>query len=323
MPRRGHIRHGSLQFWPRKRARRILPRASWNSLLSSRNDVGLLGFIGYKVGMKSAYVRDNGQHSLTKGRRITVPVTIIEFPTMKILSVRFYKNNKLVGEVLNNNLDKELKKKLKVPVEMKNNIEDFKKDYDDVRVIIYSQVKKTGIKKKPDIVEVGLSGSKEDKLSYIKDNLAKEISVKDFLNEDFMKSGLVDVKGVTKGKGLQGPTKRFGLKLRFHKSEKGIRGPGSGGPWHPARVDYTQPMAGQMGFFTRVINSSKIIDLGNINDKDINPSGGFKKFGKIKNDYAIIYGSVQGPSKRQLLITVPMRGSKNQTKKNFELLELR
>ena len=82
-------------------------------------------------------------------------------------------------------------------------------------------------------------------------------------------------------------------------------------------------MAGQMGFFTRVINSSKIIDLGNINDNDINPNNGFKKFGKIKNDYAIIYGSIQGPSKRQLLITVPQRSSKNQTKKNFEFLELR
>ena len=168
-----------------------------------------------------------------------------------------------------------------------------------------------------------MSGSKEDKLSFVKGNLAKEISVRDFLNDEFLKEGIVDIRGVTKGKGLQGPTKRFGLTLRFHKSEKGVRGPGSGGPWHPARVDYTQPMAGQMGYFTRVINNNKIIEIGNINEKDINPKSGFKKFGKIKNDYAIIYGSVQGPSKRQLLITVPFRVSKNQTKKNFELLELR
>ena len=112
MGHRGHMRHGSLQFYPRKRSRRILPRVGWKSL--SKDSVGLLGFIGYKVGMKSAYVRDNRQHSLTKGQRITIPVTIMEFPTMKILSVRFYKNNKLIGEVLNQNLDKELKKKIKV-----------------------------------------------------------------------------------------------------------------------------------------------------------------------------------------------------------------
>jgi len=161
MGHRGHMRHGSLQFWPRKRARKILPSVSWKTL--SKNDVGLLGFIGYKVGMKSAYVRDNGQHSLTKGQRITIPVTIIEFPTIKIFSTRFYKDNKLIGEVLNDNLDKELNRKIKLPkgkagstlkagksskddsshyVEGHNKkIEDFK-DYDNIRVVIYSQVKK-------------------------------------------------------------------------------------------------------------------------------------------------------------------------------------
>eukprot|EP00825_Cyclidium_porcatum_P033638 TRINITY_DN3560_c0_g1_i8.p1 TRINITY_DN3560_c0_g1~~TRINITY_DN3560_c0_g1_i8.p1 ORF type:complete len:141 (-),score=28.43 TRINITY_DN3560_c0_g1_i8:24-446(-) len=82
-------RHGSLQFYPRSRSTRMLPRVSWNAI--AKKD-GILGFIGYKVGMKSAYVKDNTPHSLTKGKRITMPVTIIECPTMKILSVRFYKD---------------------------------------------------------------------------------------------------------------------------------------------------------------------------------------------------------------------------------------
>jgi len=324
MPKRGHMRHGSLQFYPRKRTRKILPKVKWNSLYNRRSDVGLLGFIGYKVGMKSAFVKDDGQNSLTKGQRIVIPVTIIEFPTMKILSVRFYKNNRPIGEVLNNNIDKEMKKKIKVPKEFKKKIEDFKEDkFDDVKVIVYSQVKKTGIKKKPDIVEIGLSGKLDEKINFVKENLAKEISVKDFMNEEFLKQGIVDVKGVTIGKGFQGSTKRFGLKLKFHKSEKGLRGPGSGGPWHPARVDFTQPMAGQLGYFVRTIYSNKIVELGNINEKDINPKQGFKKYGVIKNDYALIYGSIQGPSKRQLLITIGSRPSKNQIKKNYEFLELR
>ena len=150
MSTNGHIRHGSLQFYPRKRAVKLLPRIRWNSL--SRTESGLLGFIGYKVGMKSAYVRDNGNTSLTKGQRIIIPVTILEFPSMKILSVRFYKDGKVIGDVLNNNLDKELKKKIKLPKEVKKKIEDFEGKYDDLRIIAYSQVKKTGIKKKPDIV---------------------------------------------------------------------------------------------------------------------------------------------------------------------------
>ncbi len=322
MGHRGHMRHGSLQFWPRKRAAKVLPSASFKTL--SRNDIGLLGFIGYKVGMASAYVRDNGNTSLTKGQRITVPITIIEFPTVKIFSTRFYKNSRVVGEVLNSNIDKEVKKKVKLPKEVKKKVEDMKEeDYDDVRVILYSQVKKTGIKKKPDMIEVALNGSKDEKINWVKENIAKEISVKDFMNDEFMKTGLLDIRGVTIGKGLQGPTKRFGLKLRSHKSEKGVRGPGSGGPWHPARVEYTQPMAGQMGYFTRVITNGKVIKVAEISEDDINPSKGFKKYGVIKNDYALIYGSVTGPSKRPLFFTMPARGSKNQTKKNFEFIELR
>jgi len=42
---------------------------------------------------------------------------------------------------------------------------------------------------------------------------------------------MVDSKTFTKGKGFQGPVKRFGISLRSHKSEKVIRGPGSLGPW--------------------------------------------------------------------------------------------
>jgi len=334
MPKRGHIRHGSLQFYPRKRARRILPKVSWKTISESRKNLRLLGFIGYKVGMKSAYIRDNATGSLTKGQRIVVPVTIIECPSIKILSIRFYKNNQVVGEVLNQNIDKEVKKKVKLPKDKsgskdaqgaKKKIEDFasKKDkFDDVKIIVYSQSKKTNVKKTPDIIEIGLSGSVDEKINFIKDNLNKEISVKDIFKEDLEKE-VVDIRGVTKGKGTQGPLKRFGLKLRFHKSEKGRRGPGSGGPWHPARVEYTQPMAGQMGYFSRVIYNNKIIKIGDIKDKDINPKQGFKKYGKVRGDYLIVFGSIQGPSKRQLLITVSLRASKKQIKKNYEFLELR
>jgi large subunit ribosomal protein L3 len=315
MPKHSRPRKGSLQFYPRVRAGKILPRVNWNPV--SKEGTGLLGVICYKVGMMSAYVKDNTPYSHTKGKRITIPVTIIECPTFKILSIRFYKNKKVLGDVLNQNLDKELKKKLKIPKEVKKKIEDFK-EFDDLRMIVYSQVKKTNIKKKPDIAEIGLSGSKEEKLNFAKENFNKEIGVKSILKE-----GLVNVYGVTKGKGLQGPTKRFGLTLKTHKEEKGQRGPGSGGPWHPARVDFTQPMAGQMGFFTRVCYNNKILLIGDINEENINPKQGFKHYGIIKNDFLILTGSVQGSIKRQLIITPATRPTKNTTKKNFEFISLR
>ena len=44
----------------------------------------------------------------------------------------------------------------------------------------------------------------------------KEISVLDI----FENGQLADLRGVTKGKGLQGPVKRFGIKLKKYKSEK-------------------------------------------------------------------------------------------------------
>ena len=274
-------------------------------------------FRSYKVGMRSAFVKDNTPNSLTKGKRIILPVTIIECPTMKILSVRFYKDRRVIGEVLNHNLDKELKRKIKTPKKTLKKIEDFK-DYDDIRVMVYSQVKKTGVKKTPDVKEIGISGSLGDKLKFVHDNINKEISIK-----EVFKDGLVDIRGVTKGKGLQGTVKRFGLTLKSHKSEKGQRSLGSGGPWHPSRVDYHQPRAGQMGFFTRVVYNSKIITISNIGDKDINPKEWFHNFGRINTDYIILQGSVQGSQKRQVLITHALRPMKKISKRNYEFVELR
>ncbi|MBR9704471.1 50S ribosomal protein L3 [Candidatus Pacearchaeota archaeon] len=317
MPKHGDTRHGSLQFYPRKRSLKLLPRAKWDSL--HRKTTSLLGFMGYKVGMMSAYVRDNSPHSLTKGQRITIPVTIIECPTLKIFSIRFYKDRKVICEVLNTNFDKELKKRVKLPKEVKKKIEDIKEDdYNDIRLICYTQVKKTGIKKNPDIHEIGVSGILSEKLEFVKNNLNKEISVKDIFNDE-----LIDIRGVTKGKGFQGIVKRFGITLKSHKSEKGRRNLGSGGPWHPARVDFTQPRPGQMGHFTRVVYNNKIIAVNSINENNINPKSGFKKYGVVKTDYIIVCGSIQGPSKRQLLLTMASRPSKNTIKKTFEFIELR
>ncbi|MBU2052751.1 MAG: 50S ribosomal protein L3 [Nanoarchaeota archaeon] len=311
MPTRKSPRKGSLQFWPRKRAAKFLPRVNWNAIDSGKN---IKGFICYKAGMASAHVKDNSPDSMTKGREIVVPATILECPSMKIFSVRFYKNGKVANEVLSENLDKELKRKLKVPKKKGKSLDEVK-DYDDVRVIFYSVVKQTGLKKKPDLSEIGLNGSIEDKLKFIKENLGKEISVADVFDKD----QLVDLRGLTKGQGFQGPVKRFGIKLKAHKSEKGRRRPGSLGPWHPARVTFRAPMAGQLGMFTRVVYNNKIIDLGKSEGKFSN----IKNYGNIKTDYVIVKGSIQGPAKRQLLITSPVRETRKTKKKNYELLGVR
>ena len=307
-------RKGSLQFWPRKRVSKFLPRVNWDSISDGRK---IKGFIAYKAGMASAYVKDSTEHSMTKGKKIIIPVTIIECPPMKIFSTRFYKNGIVVKDVLSENLDKELKKKLKLPKTNKGKIEEIKSEsYDDIRVICYSVVKDSKIKKKPDLTEMGLVGTVEEKLNFVKEHSNKELSVLNI----FEKSQLVDVRGLTKGHGLQGPVKRFGITLKSHKSEKGRRRPGNLGPWHPARVTFRAPQAGQLGMFTRIVYNSKIIDLKKSADKSIK---NIKNYGETNTDYIIIKGSVQGPAKRQLLITSPLKQTKKQLKKKYELIELR
>ena len=49
----------------------------------------------------------------------------------------------------------------------------------------------------------------------------------------------------------------------------------------------------------------------------------YDNYGQIKTDYAIVLGSVQGPAKRELLLTKSLRANKKQLKKNYEFIELR
>ena len=304
-------RRGSLQYWPRKRARKILPSPNWKAI--KFDSPKLEGFICYKAGMASAFVKDETPDSMTKGKKIIVPVTILECPSMKILSVRLYKNGKPAKDVLAENLDKELKRKIKFP--KANNKQDFGGDYDDVRVLCYSIVKKTNIKKTPDISEIALGGSFDDKIKFVKENLGKEILISNI----FEKGTVVDFRGLTKGKGLQGPVKRFGITLKSHKSEKGQRRPGALGSFHPGRTTFRAPMAGQIGMFTRVLYNNKILEIGKAEKK----FAGILNFGDIKTDYITVAGSVQGPAKRQLLVTPALRPTKKQLKKNYEVLEIR
>jgi len=311
-------RDGSLQIWPRVRARKLLPSANWNAFSHNKIKIektNLLGFIGYKVGMASVFVKDNTPDSMTKGKKIIVPATIIECPELKIYSVRFYKDSKVIQETVVN-YDDELKSIIKKPKQISHLQEP--KDFEDVRVVVFSNAKKTSIKKNPDMLELALSGNKEEKLKFIKDRLNKEIHVSEVFSQ-----GIVDVHAVSKGFGTQGPVKRFGISLKFHKSEKGVRRPGSLGPWHPARVTFRVSQMGQTGFHTRLAYNNLILETGKIIEKNINKKEGFHNYGNIKTDYLILRGSIPGVTKRAVLITSPIRPTIKQSKQKYEVLEIR
>lgn len=317
-------RHGSLQFWPRKRAAKNLPSVNWKAF-EQRKVLGknkFLGFIGYKAGMVSLVVKDQTNNSMTKGKNIVIPATIVECPPMKILSIRFYKGKNVSTEVLSKDLDKELKRKIKLPKkEIKlDEVEAKLGEFTDIRLIVYSIVKKTGIKKRPDILEMGLSGSVKEKYDTAKELLGKEINAEDV----FVDGQLLDIHGVTKGKGTQGPVKRFGIGLKSHKSEKGQRRPGSLGPWHPARVIFRVPMAGQLGYFTRVQYNNKLLKLekkwGNL--KGSKEKGFLDHYGEIKSPFCIVKGSTTGPKRRPLVLTYATRPTKDALKEKFEVMEI-
>jgi large subunit ribosomal protein L3 len=326
MGRKQGPRKGSMQFWPRSRSDYTLHSVNWRPVLKKHSTTtrpSVLGFIAYKAGMASAYVKDNTPESMTKGKRIIVPVTILECPPIKILSVRFYKNKNVSKEILNDNLDKELKHLVKMPakkINAKEMIDKIKaEEFDDVRIVVYSQAKKTEIKKTPDILEFAVSGNSiGEKVAFIKENLAKEISVADVFSK-----GLVDIRGVTSGKGFSGAVERFGVHYRSHKAEKGQRKVGSIGGWHPIGVRFTVPRPGQMGYFNRVVYNSPIISCKKLVEGDVVAKRVFTNYGLLNTDYIILAGSVQGAQKRQVILTPAFRPTKRQAKRQYELLELR
>lgn len=300
MPTKRKPRDGSLQFWPRVRAKRPIPRVrSWAKL----NDAKPLGFPGYKVGMTHIIMTDNKSTSTTKGQDISIPVTLIECPPIKTASIVLYKNSKIVSSIPSTNLDKELKRKIPLAKAAKKKIEDI--DFDDLRALIYTQPKLTTIgKKKPELFELALGGKKEDKIAWAKENLDKEIKVQDILAA----GQHLDIHAVTKGKGTQGAVKRHGIGLKSHKSQKSRRKAVLAAEGD-AKVQYYAHQAGQTGYHQRFQHNIWLI---NINEKpeDINKIGGFKRYGLTKNPCLLVKGSVQGPTKRLILLTQPIRPNK-------------
>lgn len=312
MPRKHKPRRGSLQFWPRVRAKRIYPKVkAW----VDSSDVSLLGFGGYKAGMTHVMVKDNRPNSMTKGESVSWPVTVVECPCMKIFSVRFYKKTfyglKVVFELFSGKVDKTLSRKVVLPKKYDydaklKEIEGKLEEFDNIRIVLYTQPGKTDLaKKKPEIFEVGVGGKNvKEKFEYVKGMIGKEIRVSDVIKEGIK----VDVHGVTKGKGFQGAVKRFGITLRSHKSEKKRRG-GVLGPESPGKILWGAQLPGQMGFHVRTEYNKDVLMIGS-DAKKVNPKGGFLRYGIVKNDYLLIKGSLPGPSKRFVRLSLPIRGVK-------------
>lgn len=311
MPQRRRPRKGSMGYSPRKRARSITARtSSWPE--DNGDEARLQGFAGYKAGMTHAFMVDYRPRSTTAGQEVQVPVTVLEVPPMKVCGVRFYSNSpygkKVVGEVWSGKQDKHLSRRLPVPKDYKEDAA-WKKvekvEFDDLRVLVHTQPALiSGLpKKKPELMEIRVGGGTlEARREYAKGVLGKTVTIRDFTNEGTM----VDVSSITKGKGWQGVTKRWGTKLLMHKNSKHRRLIGNLGPKRPGLVRHTVPQGGQVGFHQRTELNKRILKIGD-KGEEITPKGGFINYGEIKNNYLMLHGSVPGPSKRLVRLREPIR----------------
>tara|TARA_Y100000589_G_scaffold143489_1_gene136957 strand:+ start:313 stop:1365 length:1053 start_codon:yes stop_codon:yes gene_type:complete len=302
MPKHNKPNRGSMAFSPRKRARSETPHiSSWAAV--EGDDPKILGFAGYKVGMSHIMAVDYRKKSTTAGQEIRMPVTIVEIPPMKVIGARGYIQDtyglRTLTEAWEKKIDKDLERTLPIP-KGHNAKEAWKKmsdnDLEEIRLLVHTQPRMvTGIpKKRPEIMEMAVGGGSLD----AQVEFAKEMMGKEFTMSDFTQDGeMLDAIAVTTGYGFQGHVKRWGVKLLTHKNSKHRRMIGNLGPFSPGYVVSTVPQAGQTGYHQRTEYNKRLLKIGD-NPDEINPKGGFLNYGLIRGNYALLHGSLPGPSKR-------------------------
>merc|ERR1712110_1214431 len=83
----------------------------------------------------------------------------------------------------------------------------------------------------------------------------------------FQSNEMIDVIGITKGKGTKGVISRFGVTRLPRKTHRGLRKVACVGAWHPSAVKWTVARAGQKGFHHRTEMNKKIIRIGKVDQE--------------------------------------------------------
>jgi len=332
-------------FYPKKRSKRYRPKVKAFPKDDSQKPVHLTAFVGYKAGMTHIVrVADKPGSKINK-KEVVEAVTILETPPLTVVGLvgyidtprglrtfktvwaehlseeckrRFYKNwHKSKKKAFTNSCKKwqdEVGKK-----EIKKDLDKIKKYSSVVRVIVHTQMRILGQRqKKAHIMEIQLNGGTiPDKVDWAVNNFEKPLTVPEVFSNDEM----IDIIGVTKGKGVKGVTSRWHCKKLPRKTHKGLRKVACIGAWHPSRVQFTVARAGQKGYHHRTEINKKIYRVGkgihtkdgkviknnaatefDLTDKSITPMGGFPHYGEVKNDFVMIKGCCAGPKKRLLVL---------------------
>jgi large subunit ribosomal protein L3 len=308
-------RRGSIAFRPRARAKSLEARVrTWPQLAAEKSS--LLGFAGFKAGSIQILTVDDREKTPNFGKQLLNAATVIATPPLKIIGIRGYKHDlygqHAIFDVYAKDLPKELSRKFdaKSKDDGLSKAESLLNSASDVMAVVAVSPNSIGLAQKvPFVFEVAVSGEDaRSQYDYIRSILGKEIKITDV----FQIGQNIDVFGITRGKGIEGPITRFGVKRKQHKSRKSVRAVGTLGPISPAVVMYTVARQGQRGFHQRTEYNKRILIISNT-DKDaensINPPGGFKHFGLVRGDYIIVRGSIPGVPKRLIKMRQPVRGA--------------
>ncbi|KAL6477017.1 hypothetical protein MHYP_G00155160 [Metynnis hypsauchen] len=357
-------RHGHMGFLPHKRSKRHRGKVrSWPKD-DPKQPVHLTAFLGYKAGMTHTLREVHRTGMKVTKREEVEAVTIIETPPLIVVGVvgyistlkglrnfktifaehisdeckrRFYKNwykskKKAFTKYCKKWQDDAGKKQLE---------KDFilmKKYCSVIRVIVHSQMRLLPLRqKKAHIMEIQLNGGTiAEKVDWARERLEQPVPVSSVFYQDEM----IDVIGVTKGRGMKGVTSRWHTKKLPRKTHKGLRKVACIGAWHPARVGYTVARAGQKGYHHRTELNKKIYRIGkgvhvqdgkvvrnnastnyDTTQKTITPLGGFPRYGEVNNDFVMVKGCVVGAKKRVLTLRKSLL--MQTTRKAKEAIELK
>jgi len=317
MGKRSHPRQGSMGFYPRQRARSVVPHVkAWAA--DEGGSPKLQGFAGYKAGMTHALVVEYRPASTTSGQEVRMPVTVIETPPMGIVAVRLYEETpyglKTLTEVWADKFDERVNDRTHTP-KKQDAAAKWKlvegTPVADVRVLAHTTpAAVTGVDSKtPELMEIRVGGGDvKARLAYARSILGKTLSV-----GDAMKAGqMMDTLAVTKGYGFESRVVRFHTKLLSHKNSKHRRMIGTQGSWHPNWVQSTVPNDGQRGFHQRTEYNKRILKIGD-NGAEVTPAGGFPHYGIVRNQYLLVHGSIPGPSKRLIRLRDAVRYNRELT----------
>ncbi|PNI48825.1 RPL3 isoform 8, partial [Pan troglodytes] len=220
-------RHGSLGFLPRKRSSRHRGKVKSFPKDDPSKPVHLTAFLGYKAGMTHIVREVDRPGSKVNKKEVVEAVTIVETPPMVVVGIvgyvetprglrtfktvfaehisdeckrRFYKNwhkskKKAFTKYCKKWQDEDGKKQLE------KDFSSMKKYCQVIRVIAHTQMRLLPLRqKKAHLMEIQVNGGTvAEKLDWARERLEQQVPV----NQVFGQDEMIDVIGVTKGKGYK------------------------------------------------------------------------------------------------------------------------